>query len=178
MVGSFRRIAVVGAVGCGKTTFARALAKRFDLVHFELDSFKYASGWTEIPDAIFRDRIVELAESDRWVIDGNYLIVRDIVWTRADLVVWLDYSFAVVMGRLLRRTVRRLWTEEELAGGNRESLGRLLSRRSILLWALRSYRLRSRRLEEWLADPRYSHLQVVRLQSPAAERSWLNAAPS
>ena len=58
---------------------------------------------------------------------------------------WLDYSLLVIMGRLLRRTFRRALGHHELWSGNRESLRRaFFSRRSILLWALQTYRRRRR----------------------------------
>ena len=50
---------------------------------------------------------------------GNYRNLRDSTWGRADTVVWLDYPLPLIMGRLLRRTVRRIVTQEELWRGNR-----------------------------------------------------------
>ncbi|BAY66272.1 hypothetical protein NIES22_63860 [Calothrix brevissima NIES-22] len=37
-------------------------------------------------------------------------MVRDIVWGKADTVVWLDYPWNVVMRRILWRTLRRVVT--------------------------------------------------------------------
>ena len=48
--------------------------------------------------------------------------MRDIVWQRADTVVWFDLPFAVVMARTVRRTVRRVVTRQELWNGNKEPL--------------------------------------------------------
>ena len=45
---------------------------------------------------------------DAWVVDGNYRAagVLKLVWSRADTVVWLDYSLAVTVSRLLSRHLR------------------------------------------------------------------------
>jgi len=40
-----RRIAVVGVTGCGKTTFAAALAAALDLAHIELDALHWEPDW-------------------------------------------------------------------------------------------------------------------------------------
>ena len=83
----------------------------------------------------------EAAAAERWVMDGNYSAVRDLVWGRATAVVWLNYPFRVVLWRCLSRTIRRAITREELFSGNRESFRMsFLSRDSIILWAITSHR--------------------------------------
>ena len=63
-----------------------------------------------------------MAASDGWVIDGGYRgKLGDLVWERADTVVWLDQPLPLIMGRLLRRTHGRIRRDEELWSGNRES---------------------------------------------------------
>jgi adenylate kinase family enzyme len=168
------RISVVGTCGSGKTTVARALADRLGLIHVELDALSWGPKWTERPDDEFRAAVVAAASGDRWVIDGNYSKCRDLVWARADSVVWLDYSFPRVFWRLLRRTFRRALRREELWHGNRESLRRsFLSCDSILLWAIKTHRRRQRNYPAILARPEYRHLRVVRLRSPRAATAWL-----
>jgi len=53
-----------------------------------------------------------------------------------------------------------------------------LSRESIILWALKTYRKNRRSLPEWLAMPQYQHLQLVELRSPAAAADWLRSLKS
>jgi hypothetical protein len=53
---------------------------------------------------------------DFMAIEGNYSILRDLIWAAADTLVWLDYSLALVFGRLLRRTIRRTLAHEMLWG--------------------------------------------------------------
>jgi adenylate kinase family enzyme len=164
---------VVGAVGCGKTTLARAIASGMTLPYFELDALKYGPLWTETPNSTFAARVAGVAAGDRWVIDGNYEAARHFVWSRADLVVWLDYPLPLVVWRLLWRTLRRLVTREKFANGNREQLNRLLSGRSVILWAIRSHHARRRGYERLLQGPRYKHLLVERLRNPAAAANLL-----
>ena len=113
------------------------------------------------------------ADRNEWVIDGNYALVRDLLWSRADTVVWLDLSLPVVLRRLLVRTVRRLVSKEDLGNGNRERLGRVLGRRSIVLWAIRSHAPLREEYERKCADVRDSGLEIVRLRSPSDEEKWL-----
>ena len=68
----------------------------------------------------FRERVEEATEAPAWVADGNYSEVRDIVWGRADTLIWLDYPLHVSLRRLVPRTLRRALTGEELWSGNRE----------------------------------------------------------
>jgi adenylate kinase family enzyme len=170
-----RRIVVIGTSGSGKTTTASQLARRLGLLHVELDALHWEPNWTEAPLDVFRARVIEALKGDAWVVDGNYSKVRDIVWSRADTVVWLDYSLPVILWRVVWRTLRRSLTREELWGGNRETLrAALFSRESIVLWSLQTYRRRRREYPVLLARPEHAHLAVIHLRSPRAARDWLS----
>ena len=169
-----RRIAVIGTTGSGKTTLASRLAQRLGIPHVELDALHWGPNWTHAPLELFRERVAQALNGEAWVVDGNYSRVRDIVWRRADTVVWLDYPLAVVMGRLVWRTFRRIFTREELWSGNRERLWeQLFTRESILLWALQTYPRRRREYPVLFKQPEYAHLAVIRLRSPRSAQAWL-----
>ncbi len=95
------------------------------------------------------------------------------MWTRADTVVWLDYRLPRVMWQVTARTVRRIASGEPLWSGNRERLRMALSRDSILLWALRTYRLRRRDFPVLLDAPEAAHLHCFRFRTPRCTRAWL-----
>jgi len=171
-----RRIAVVGTSGSGKTTLAHQLALRLGIPHVELDAIHWGPDWTPAPLEIFRERTAEALCGDAWTVDGNYSAVRGIVWNRADTVVWLDYPLPVIMSRVTRRTLRRFLKREELWNGNRERFREaVLSRDSIILWALRTYRRRQKEYPVLLSLPEHAHLSVVHLQSPRTAREWLES---
>jgi hypothetical protein len=71
------------------------------------------------------------------VVDGNYrAVVPDLVWARADTVVWLDLPRRTVLRRVTWRSLRRVVRREELWNGNRETLATVLSwdpKRSVVL---------------------------------------------
>ena len=171
---NYHRIAVVGTTGSGKTTLARRLAQLLAIPHVELDAIHWGPNWTPISPELFCERTTQALNGTSWTVDGNYSRVRDIIWSRADTIVWLDYALPVIMGRLITRTLRRSLTRENLWGGNRETLGKaLFSRESILLWALRTYRRRRREYPALLARPEFAHLTLVRLCSPRETGNWL-----
>jgi adenylate kinase family enzyme len=139
------RVVVVGSSCSGKTTFARELAAALGSPHVELDALHWGPGWVPKPKSEFSRLTDAATAAPRWVVDGNYRMVREIVWPRATSIVWLNLGLATVFARAIRRTMRRSLTGEVLYAGNRESLGRaFLSRESILLWVLQSYGRRRR----------------------------------
>ena len=170
-----RRIVVVGTTGSGKTILARHLSRRLSIPHVELDALYWGPAWSETPTPLFRERVAQALETEAWVVDGNYSKVRDLVWGRADSVVWLDYALPVVMWRLVARTLGRVATGQELWAGNRERLTTaLLSHDSILLWALKTYRRHRWDYPSLLGQREFAHLSLVRLRSPRATRTWLS----
>jgi len=167
------RISVVGSSGAGKTTLARALAERLALPYVELDALNWGPDLQEAAPEVFRQRVWAATAGDRWVCDGNYAIVRDIVLARADTLVWLDLAFGVVLGRTIRRSVSRAISREPIWNGNVESWRSLLGPKSLIWWTIRTHHGRRRRWEAWLRRPEAAHLVVVRLRSPGEIDRWL-----
>lgn len=169
-----RRIVVVGTTGVGKTSLAKRLARHLGFPHIELDALNWGPGWVAVPLETFRARVAQALAGQSWVVDGDYGRVRDLVWSRADTVIWLDYALPVILGRLFWRTLKRILTREELWGGNRETFrGEFLSRESLFLWALRTYGRRKREYPALFRRPEYAHLTLIHLRSPRQTRRWL-----
>jgi adenylate kinase family enzyme len=171
-----RRVSVIGTSGTGKSTLAAALALRLGVPCLELDSVYHQAGWVPLPASEFRARVAAAAGGERWVIDGSYSTVRDIVWARADTVIWLDLPKRTAMRRLIWRTLRRTGGRVELWNGNRERWRNFFTwdqEESVISWAWHTYGSRRERYAAALADPANSHLRFVRLTSSAAVRRFM-----
>ncbi|AQZ61209.1 adenylate kinase [[Actinomadura] parvosata subsp. kistnae] len=161
-----RRVSVVGNSGSGKSTLAAALAARLGVPWLELDSVFHMEGWTPRPKEEFRAEVDKFTAADGWVVDGNYSAARDLVWARADTVVWFDLPRHTVLRRLLPRTLRRMATGAELWNGNKESFRFLFSKdESIIRWAWTQHAVYRERYRRAAADPAYAHLTFVRIAS-------------
>ncbi|MCY0954468.1 adenylate kinase [Streptomyces sp. H27-S2] len=168
-----RRVLVVGISGAGKSTMARALEGRLGLPFHELDALHFSGpGWAVSPT--FAEDTARLAGTERWVFDSlGYPDVRDLLWERADTVVWLDHPRHVVMRRVLLRSLHRSLTRERLFGGNRESWREWLRADHPAWWAWRQYGPRRAEILRRSGDPRFAPLELVRLRSPRAAEAWL-----
>jgi adenylate kinase family enzyme len=168
-----KRISIIGTTGSGKTTFAAELARILRSVHIELDAFNWRPGWTAVPTDVFRRDVLTALEAPEWVTEGNYHSVRDLVWERADCIVWLNYRLWLILTRLIRRTATRVVTAEECCNGNRESLRVAFSRDSIILWALKTHGRRRREYPVLLSRCAELGKMVVIHRSPQETRAWL-----
>ena len=158
------RIVIVGSSGSGKTHLGRALAARLRREHFELDQVAWGEDWKRRPD--FRERVEALVARDEWVIEGNYKSMRDLVWSRATAVVWLNYSILVALRRASLRSLRRIIRGEKLWGGNRETFRRaFLSTEGPIIWILQSHHRRRREYRQLFRSD-YKHLAVFEARHP------------
>jgi adenylate kinase family enzyme len=169
----YRRVNVVGTSASGKTQVAMALARKLGVPHVELDALHWEPNWTHASDEAMRDRVAAMVATDGWVVDGNYSVVRGLIWERVEAVVWLDYSLATIMRRYLIRTVRRIRTQEEIwpGTGNRERWSMQLRRDGLPWWILSTYRRRRRDYPRLLAARH--DIAVIRLRNPGATAAWL-----
>jgi adenylate kinase family enzyme len=171
------RVAVFGTTGSGKSWLAERLAARHGLRLIELDRLYWGRDWQPATLELFRHRVEREIRDGDWIVVGNYGQVRDLVWSAADTLIWLDLPFPLVMWRLLRRTIGRVLRREDLWGtGNRESFrSAFMSRDSILLWAIKTHGRNRQRFavecRSWGEDKK-----VVRLQDKGAVERFAGAA--
>lgn len=172
----FRRICVVGTTGCGKSTLAGQLARRFHIPHIELDALHWQPGWKETDREVTRSQVARITQGEAWVVDGNYGFLRDLLWARAQALVWLDYPLPLIFWRLWRRTWKRVLSKEILWGTNTERLGeQFFSKDSLFLWALKTHGKHRKNYTDLPCSPEYAHLKVYRLRSPGETARWLDS---
>ena len=176
-----RRVSVVGTSGSGKSTLARELAEILGVPHLELDAVHHQPGWAPLPTDEFRRIIAARAAAGGWVIDGNYSRVRDLVWARADTVVWLDLPKRTVMRQVVWRTLRRVALRRELWNGNRERWRNFLTwnpEQSVISWAWHKHAPDHAKYAAAAADPASAHLRFIRLASRRDIARFLDDARS
>lgn len=167
------RVLVVGQSGSGKTTLARRLAARLGVAHVELDALFHGPGWQPTPT--FEADVDAATTGPRWVVDGNYGAVRDLLWSRADTVVWLDLPRWLTTSRALRRSVTRAALRVPLWHGNRERWSTMLRATHPVRWSWQTHARHRAEYERRLADPRWAALRVRRLRSRRDVHEWSRA---
>lgn len=177
------RIVVVGSSGSGKTTFARRLATALGVPHLEMDSVFHRHGLADEAHDEFLPTLDEFTDAARWVVDGNYTShgTRDVVWPKADTFVWLDLPRRTAMSRVVRRTLRRVLTREEIWPGVREpfsNLYRLDPHRNIVVWTWTRHAHVREKYEQALTDGSWEHATVHRLRSEAEVKAYLGSFES
>ncbi|MFF4896033.1 adenylate kinase [Streptomyces sp. NPDC001068] len=167
------RILVVGVTGAGKSTLARALGGRLGLPYHEMDAL-YFNGPDWAVNGSFAEDVSGFSAAPRWIVDSlGYPEVRDLLWERADTVVWLDYPRHVVMPRVVRRSFRRSARREVLFGGNRETWGGWLSREHPVWWSWSQHTARQEEVRRRTSDPRFAPLDCLRFAHPDETAAWL-----
>jgi adenylate kinase family enzyme len=165
------RVLVAGTSGSGKTTLAAQVGVVLDLPHVELDALFHGPGWTPRPE--FQDDVARFAAGARWVTEWQYGEARPLLAERADLLVVLDLGRALVMGRVVRRTLGRRLRREQLWNGNVEPPLRtvLTDPEHIVRWAWRTHGRTPERVQE--LQHRRPELVVVRLTDRRAVARWV-----
>ena len=136
----------------------------------ELDAIFHQPGWTPLPADEFTARVAAVVSGDGWVIDGNYSVVRPLVWAHADTVVWLDFPRRTVMRRVVWRTFRRAAARAELWNGNRERWRNLFTwdpEESVIAWSWHKFGVYRDRYASASSDPANAHLSFIRITTRA-----------
>jgi adenylate kinase family enzyme len=167
----YRRILVKGGSGAGKTTLSRELERRLGLPHVELDALHHGPNWRGATAEELQAHVRAKLDDERgWIVDGNYESkIGRLVLERAEVIVWLDLPLRTKLAQLARRTARRLWHDEELWNGNRESFKDVFyGFDGLFAWAIRTHYSYRRTWPELFRGQR-----VIRLRSRREVNAWL-----
>ena len=112
----YKRVAVIGCPGGGKSTFSRALRDRVDLPLYHLDAIYWRDDRTHLSREEFYPLMREIIAREEWIIDGNYQSTLEWRIAACDLLIFLDYPAEVCLeGVRARRGQKRSdmpWVEE------------------------------------------------------------------
>jgi adenylate kinase family enzyme len=111
------RTLVIGNSGSGKSSLAEQIGAQIhapifdlDLIHWKDDGF----GAKQDED-VARQKVADLAATERWVIEGVYGWLAEVAVPRATALIWLDVPWDVCQEGLLARGQRRGGTEADFA---------------------------------------------------------------
>ena len=112
----YKRVAVIGCPGGGKSTFSRALRDRVDLPLYHLDAIYWRDDRTHLSREEFYPLMREIIAREEWIMDGNYNSTLEWRISACDLLIFLDYPAEVCLeGVRARRGQKRSdmpWVEE------------------------------------------------------------------
>jgi putative MATE family efflux protein len=98
------RVIVMGGAGAGKSTFSRALGQKLGVPVIHLDRYFFGPGWAKVEFTTVRQRVAEALVPNRWVVDGTYSDLLDLMLPQLDLIIWLEQPFFRRLYRTWRKT--------------------------------------------------------------------------
>lgn len=167
-----RKVALFGAPATGKSTLARWLSAELDQPHTDLDDLLFTPDGA-LPLEEFRRQAGEITRTDGWIVEGNFSKLADVVWHRADTLVWLDFPLPLIVYRIVRRSLRQLAGRDDSAQARRLTWSTaFFSRRSLLRTAIRKYRTNRPRYARQVSETADLGVEIVRLRSPRDVQRW------
>ena len=119
----FVKIHIIGCSGSGKTYLANALAKKYNIPHFDLDDIQWdnnAEGYgTKRPLEERNALLQEILNNNEWVIEGVYYAWVQQSFDEADKIYVLDMPRYLYKSRIIIRSIKRKLGIQQ---GKRETL--------------------------------------------------------
>ena len=103
------RIIIIGSPGAGKSCFARKLRDMTGLPLYYLDQVYHKPDRTTVTREEFDRKLLEIMQTDNWIIDGNYQRTLPIRFEACTDVFFLDYP----LEQCLEGAASRIGTSRE-----------------------------------------------------------------
>ena len=117
------KIHIIGCSGSGKTYLANALAKKYNIPHFDLDDIQWdnnTEGYgTKRPLEERNALLQEILNNNEWVIEGVYYAWVQQSFDEADKIYVLDMPGYLYKSRIIIRSIKRKLGIQQ---GKRETL--------------------------------------------------------
>lgn len=86
----YKKVAVIGCPGSGKTTFSKKLAAITNLPHYNLDMLYWKPDASHLSRSEFKSIQEQIVAKKEWIIDGNFKRTLEIRIKNAELIYFLD----------------------------------------------------------------------------------------
>jgi len=117
------RILVIGYSSSGKSTFAKRLAKIYQIPILHIDKIAFAPNWTERPSDVVAQEIKSFMAKKAWIIDGQYRKLVPERFDHSDQIFIFNYNrFKCLYGAIVRRIKYHNQNRDSIADGCRERL--------------------------------------------------------
>lgn len=117
------KIHIIGCSGSGKTYLAKALSKKYNTPHFDLDDIQWdnnAGGYgVKMPVEKRTELLNDILKNDSWIIEGVYYTWVGRCFENADKIFVLDMPKRFYICRIIKRSVKRKLGHEK---GKKETL--------------------------------------------------------
>jgi adenylate kinase family enzyme len=170
----YKRTIIFGSTGIGKTTLVKRIAEEFSLPVIDIDSLRREAGKSDAPDETFSHLVMESVKEDIWIIDGSYTSVQDVIWPRAEAIVWLDFSFGIFLSRLIKRSLYRIFIRKKSEKPIKARNQAASERAGTYLRAIFTGKQRRQRYFATLYNAKNVHLHIIRLSDPEEVQLWLD----
>ena len=105
------KIHIIGCSGTGKTYFAKALSKKYNIPHFDLDDIQWdnnSDGYGVKMPTDKRDELLkQILNKDEWIIEGVYYAWVLESFEEADIIYVLDMPKYLYKSRIIIRFLKR-----------------------------------------------------------------------
>ena len=98
-----QKIIVLGCPGSGKSTLSAKLRDALGLPLFHLDAIWWNPDRSHISREEFDQKLGEILQTDKWIIDGDYSRTYEIRFQSCDTVIFLDCSVDECMSGIKAR---------------------------------------------------------------------------
>ena len=98
-----KKVIVIGCPGSGKSTVSRALHNKTGIPLYHLDMMYWNADKTTVEKSVFLERLSDVLEKDKWIIDGNYGSTMELRMAACDTAIFLDYPLDVCLDGIKER---------------------------------------------------------------------------
>ena len=105
------KIHIIGCSGSGKTYLAKALSKKYNIPHFDLDDIQWDNNAQEygvkMPPEKRKALLQEILCNREWIIEGVYYKWVQQSFDEADIIYVLDMPRYLYVNRIIIRSIKR-----------------------------------------------------------------------